>query len=91
MPFEDEYLFQIRIMTSMVYAGDAHINIIVRRPFAYLTQNLLNVFEGQDDVDVTVDRRFSQRRKTAQPCLQDRRCGDRRQSKEPLIDVMISD
>ena len=91
MSFQEEYLFQIRIMTSMVYGQNSQIHIIVRRPFAYLTQNLLKVFEGQDDIDVMVDRRFSQRRRTGTDFLPERRSKERRQMKENLIDVVISD
>lgn len=92
MPFNDDYLFQIRIMTSILYASNGTINIIVKRPYAYLANNLKNVFNGQEDVKVTVDRRYGERRKNDEDAdTRERRNEQRRQLKETLVDVVISD
>ncbi len=92
MSLKDDCLFQIRIMTSILYDSNGSINIVVKRPYAYLTTNLGDVFKGQEDVRVTVDRRYSERRKNEPEAnTRDRRREDRRQIKETLVDVVISD
>jgi len=91
MSLNDEYLFQIRIVSSILYASNGSINIVVRRPYAYLSKNLSSVFKDQEDVKITVDRRYSERRKDEEPQPQDRRRSERRHIKEVLVDVVISD
>lgn len=90
MSLNDDYLFQIRIVSSILSASNGTISIVVQRPYAYLKKNLENVFKGQADVRVTVDRRYSERRRLGEGAKQNRRRSDRRQSKETLIDVVIS-
>lgn len=91
MPVRDEYVVNIRIATSILYATDGRINIVVRRPYAYLEKDIAGVFTGQEDVSVKVDRRYGERRKEVNDSSRDRRQGERRQIKETLVDVVISD
>lgn len=68
------------------------MNLIVKRPYAYLTEDLQRVFKGQEGVDIIVDSRH----KDSDPRNEDRsvpdcrRICDRRKANETLVDVVIS-
>ena len=70
------------------------MNLIVKRPYAYLTDDLQRVFKGQGDVNIIVDSRHqtSERRNGGdQPTSEeDRRCVNRRRANETLVEVVIS-
>ena len=68
------------------------MNLIVKRAYAYLTDDLQRVFKGQEDVNIIVDSRHreSERRIEEKSTSEERRCGDRRQFNETLVDVVIS-
>lgn len=65
--------------------------IVVRRPYAYLEEELRVAFEGQDDVKVIVDKRHAERRTSEQPPPAERRHADRRRVKEELMEVLMVD
>jgi len=69
---------------------DRMMTIIIRQPYAFLEKELRSVFKGQEDVTVIIDRRYAQRRKAIQPVELERRCFDRRRSKEQLLEVLVS-
>lgn len=68
------------------------MNLIVKRPYAYLTDDLQRVFKGQKDINIIVDSRHqdSERRKDNTLISKDLRCGDRRRESETLVEVVIS-
>ncbi len=68
------------------------MNLIVKRPYAYLTEDLQRVFQGQEDVNIVVDSRHADndQRKEAQPVPDNCRICDRRKTNEVLVDVVIS-
>ncbi len=71
---------------------NTRMNLIVKRPYAYLTEDLERVFQGQEDVDIIVDSRYkdSDQRKEDQSVPDNRRFCDRRKANETLVDVVIS-
>jgi hypothetical protein len=68
------------------------MNLIVKRPFAYLTEDLQRVFKGQEDVNIVVDSRHpdNDQRKEDQSVSENCRICDRRKTNEILVDVVIS-
>ncbi len=64
--------------------------IVIRQPYAYLEKELRNVFKGQDDIKVILDKRQGERRKEPKAVESDRRKSDRRTPKENLVEVVIS-
>jgi hypothetical protein len=71
---------------------DWRMNLIVKRPYAYLIDDLQRVFKGQDDVSIVVDSRHgdNDRRKEDRSISEDRRSSDRRKANETLVEVVIS-
>lgn len=71
---------------------DWQMNLIVKRPYAYLTDDLQRVFKGQEDINIIVDSRHqdNERRKNDTLISKDLRCGDRRRDSEALVEVVIS-
>jgi hypothetical protein len=63
--------------------------VVLRRPHAYLRDPLRRAFEGQDEVQVVVDRRERERRRASQPVSSDRRRSDRRTPTEELLQIVI--
>jgi len=71
---------------------NARMNLIVKRPYAYLIEDLERVFQGQEDVNIIVDSRYkdSDQRKKDQSVPDNCRVCDRRKTNETLVDVVIS-
>lgn len=63
--------------------------IIVPRPRAYLADLLAKAFEGREDVEVIVDRRYGERRIQKRPVPAERRSGQRRRPKQEVIEVVV--
>lgn len=63
--------------------------IIVPRQRAYLGDLLLKAFEGREDVEIVVDRRYGERRTRNQTTAVERRLGPRRRLKQGVIEVVI--
>jgi hypothetical protein len=84
--------FHMRIAkaTSPPEPGAGMMSIIIRRPYACLEKELCSTFEGQEDVKVIVDRRYSERRTRTQTVELERRDADRRGRKEELVEVLLS-
>ncbi len=68
------------------------MNLIVKRPHAYLIDDLQRVFKGQDGVNVIVDSRHrdNERRNEDKFVPEDRRSENRRSANETLVEVVIS-
>jgi hypothetical protein len=68
------------------------MDLIVKRPYAYFTEDLQRVFKGQEDVNIIVDSRHkdSDQRKEDHSTPENRRICDRRKANEALVDVVIS-
>ena len=66
------------------------MSIIIHPSYAYLEEELCKTFEGQEDVQVIVNRRRVDRRVSREPVAIDRRRADRRNPTEELVDVVIS-
>jgi hypothetical protein len=90
MPFPSGVLLKITKTTSPSEEGPGMMHIIIRRPHAQLEKELRRTFEGQEDVQVIVDRRYGERRTPKQPIAVDRRRGERRGQKHELVEVVIS-
>jgi hypothetical protein len=84
------FLLRIGKVTILPEKGTGTMSVIVQRPHAYLQQELRRTFAGQEDVKVIVDRRYGERRTRRQSIAVERRCADRRRSKEQLVEVVIS-
>lgn len=84
--------FLLRILKSVSFSKERppQMKIIVRQPYAYLETDLQRIFKGQEDVKVKVDRRYGQRRTKMEPFSTERRRSDRRETKETLIEVVVS-
>jgi hypothetical protein len=63
--------------------------VVLRRPYGYLQDALRRAFEGQEEVQVMVDRRQRERRQASQPVPSDRRRSDRRAPTEELLQIVI--
>jgi hypothetical protein len=64
--------------------------IIVRRPYAYLAEELSREFAGQEDVHVIVDRRYGERRRWRESVTVERRQGNRRNPKEEIVEMALT-
>lgn len=66
------------------------LTLIIRRTYAELENELRQVFEGIEKVKMFVDRRYDERRTTAQPVVEEYRKTARRKVKEELVEAIIS-
>jgi hypothetical protein len=64
--------------------------IVIRRPYAELEQEILRAFEGQDDVQIVLDRRRGERRRQPEAVDVDRRRQDRRKPVDEIVEVTFS-
>jgi len=71
--------------------GRGTMYIIIKQPHAYLQETLRRAFEGQENVQVIVDRRYRERRTTTGSVAVERRQADRRSSREHLVEVIITE
>lgn len=63
--------------------------VVLRRPYAYLQDALQRAFEGQEGVQVIIDRRQGERRRASRAVPLDRRRTDRRAPSEELLQIVI--
>ncbi len=91
MNFLPDFLLKM-LRTTPGFDGDpGRMVIIIRRPYAYLESQLRAAFEGQEDVQVIVDRRTRERRTMHQPVeVERRRRAEARTPKEEILKVVIS-
>ncbi len=85
-----DFLLKILRATPGVDEARGRMVIIIRQPYAYLEAELRAAFEGQEDVQVIVDRRTRDRRTMQQPVEQERRRAKVRRPKEGILEVVIS-
>ena len=84
-----EYLLKIVKVIRPPEEVPGMMSIIVRRPFSHLEKELISAFEGQGDVNIIVDRRYSERRGRVQPYEVEHRQIDRRRPKEEIAEILI--
>ncbi len=85
-----DFLFKIVREPPRTEEGRGKMVIIILRQYAYLEAELRAAFEGQEDVQVIVDRRTRERRTMQQPVEQERRRAKVRRPKEGILEVVIS-
>ena len=91
MEFLPTFLVTILRATPPPDEGRGKMVIVIRRPYAYLEAELRAAFEGQEDVQVIVDRRTRERRTMQQPVeVERRRRVEARTPKEEILGVVIS-
>ncbi len=90
MSYLPDFLLKILRESSRPEEGRGKTLIIIQLPYAYLEAELRAVFEGQEDVQVIVDRNKRERRTMQQPVAVERRRADRRRPKEEILKVVIS-
>jgi hypothetical protein len=76
--------------SSPLEQGTAMMSIVIRRPYAFLEKEMRSTFEGQEDVKVIVDRRYTERRRSQQPIGSERRRADRRNERRELVGLVLS-
>lgn len=84
--------FLVRILKAAAHPeeGREKICIVIRRPYAYLQEELRQGFEGQGDAHVIVDRRSGERRAGREPVTVERRQADQRRAQQEIVEVVIS-
>lgn len=89
--------FVLRIAETMgePAISSAKMLLVLMRPYAHLEGEMRKEFDGLDDVEVIVDRRFGERRvgerrKGGPPLASERRLADRRQEKEEVLHIILS-
>jgi len=80
---------------SSEQTGNGKMLLILGSRYAFLQKTLMEVFEGQEDVEVLVDRRHGKRRpggrqKGEGPALSEGRQTDRRKPKEEVLEIVLS-
>ena len=89
--------FVLRIAEAMgePATDSATMLLVLMRNYAHLEGELRKIFDGQDDVEVILDRRFGERRigerrKGGPPLASERRQADRRGEKEEILHIILS-
>ena len=91
MDFANEFEFHTGVYKTLLKAEGGQTDIVVRRPFEHLAREIQRIFKSQPDVNVIIDRRYSERRgQSEQQVEKERRSAERRQPKEKLVDVVIT-
>ncbi len=85
-----QFILRILKGVSPSEEGTGNMSIIIRKPYAHLEEELIKTFKGQKDVQVILDRRYTERRKTQQDIEIERRHDNRRQPNEEIVDVVLS-
>ncbi|MBN1848092.1 MAG: hypothetical protein JW932_05855 [Deltaproteobacteria bacterium] len=70
--------------------GIGILNIIIKQPYAGLENEMRSVFEKEENVNIFVDRRNSERRLDKKPAPFERRVSDRRRPKEVMVEASIT-
>ena len=82
------FIMTIAKATAPPGQGAEMMSVIIQRPYAFLEKELRSAFEGQGDVKIIIDRRYSERRGRVQPYEIEHRRFDRRRPKEELAEVL---
>ena len=65
--------------------------IVIRQGYVFLQPTIASMFQGEEDVQVIIDRRFHDRRRETIPVSEDRRSrGADRRTSSPMIEVLIN-
>ena len=80
---------------SSEQTGNGKMLLILGSRYAFLQKALMEVFEGQEDVEVLVDRRHGkrrpgERRKNGKSALSECSEMDRRKPKEEVLEIVLS-
>lgn len=84
-----DFLLSISKTTLPPDKHPGSMSIVIKRPHTHLENELRKAFEGQEEVNIIVDRRHAERRVSQQSVTKDRRRADRRKSKELLAEAII--
>jgi hypothetical protein len=90
MTLSTELLLRFTRLTEPIDKGVGYLNIIIKRPYSILEKEMRNVFRGEENVHVVVDRRSTERRQSTKPVSNERRGTNRRRLKEVLVEASIS-
>ena len=95
MLLPSRFVLRIARATSEPGLEKAKMLLVLMRPYAHLEGEMRKEFDGQDDVEVIVDRRFGERRigerrKGGPPLASERRQTDRRREKEEVLHIILS-
>ena len=85
-----QFILRILKGVSPSEEGTGNMSIIIRKPYAHLEEELTKTFKGQKDIQVIVDKRYGERRKTQQDVEMERRHANRRQPNEEIVDIVLS-
>ncbi len=75
---------------QQVATGRVPSYVIIHRSHSNLEPVVREVFEGAEDVQVVVDRRWHERRQAANPVPADRRALPDRRASAPMLDILIN-
>ena len=65
--------------------------IVIRQPYAFLQPSISSMFQGAEDVQVIVDRRFHDRRQRSSQVAEEQRGTKKdRRGSIPMLDVLIN-
>ena len=89
MGYLSDFLLLIEKDVHAPQKSPGRIIIVIKKPYSQLQEELDEIFKWQSEVDVIVDRRYGDRRVSAEPVRLERRKADRRSLKEKMVDVVI--
>ena len=87
MEWQRGFLLKIARESGAPQAGAGMMFIVIRRPYAYLEKEMLQMFKGEKSVRVIVDRRYGERRTEIRPMEGERRRDHRRIPKQEMLEV----
>ena len=90
MTLQAGFLLRIDNALSSVEKTPGMMSVVIQQPFAHLEKELREIFDGQGDVRVIMDKRNGDRRIKKQAVGLDRRSANRRSPKKELIEVVMS-
>jgi hypothetical protein len=84
--------FLMRILSATARSEDisSEFSIVIRRPYAYLLNDLSSEFQREQDVRVFVDRRRRERRSAEEFVGAERRRLQRRRASEEIVEIVLS-
>ncbi|MBI4271507.1 MAG: hypothetical protein HY615_14320 [Candidatus Rokubacteria bacterium] len=82
-------VFVLTVLGAMNGPKRARMRLVLTKPYAYLENRLRRALEERDDVEILVDRRRGERRRSARPVREDRRQSERRTPKEAILEMVI--
>lgn len=89
MDFFAAFLLRVLKVIPQPGGGQGRMRVTLKPAYAYLKEELQSAFEGNENVQVLVERRHGERRTTQHHVGLERRRGDRRRAKEELVEAVI--